>query len=559
MSPYLCRISVVSGVLGLFFLISDGVFATPKIQMLIDGKNVLTVGRGVCTAPDTDLLKFVLNTEELRKQEQGFRVKRVFQYDKTPQCPEKSLYEGEDKERKRTFSINEAQLSQKILLPLGACEGPGMRGRGILCFYPNSETESKLLAESAVFTYDTRKPKVIGIVDKVAANQQAEFRITFESPRKVSIFEVCHAKTAGSDFSGDNCPNPKQYIESSIKVEGLENDKEYTFKVRLEADDGTKSDWSSPFSMTPIPVKFILEAYNGKGGDIMWNCQSMARESWIFLLFGALLMLLARMRPSTMLAPLVAIFFFSLGPSKEARAEFGQMSFGILGAMYRPDLDSEKLSSGGATYPFYLYYFRKKLSDQEGPLLPLMGLEADWHLYDGFGSLQLGFGLGYTLVRGKELRMTAGAVPEPDNPTDIPVTLHMYQIRPQLTYLFNQYVEYFPLFPYVRASVIGQGYYFKDGFKGAKPVTKNGVTVENSGLKLGVGGALGLMFRMDFLDGDAIRSAANGQLFDHIYLKAELSYTEFNLLGPGLNFAPKDIMGTGLPLMWTFGLVFDLL
>jgi len=65
---------------------------------------------------------------------------------------------------------------------------------------------------------------------------------------------------------------------------------------------------------------------------------------------------------------------------------------------------------------------------------------------------------------------------------------------------------------------------------------------------------------LDFLQPGAVRSARSGGYFDHVYLKSELSITKIDGFGTkGFQFSAQDVMGTALPLMWTFGLVFELL
>src|SRR5580700_9532285 len=165
MSPYLCRISVVSGILGLFFLISDGVFAVEKIQMEIKDVAVSTVSRSSC---HPGLVKFVF-PQKLLNLHIGFRVMTSFKFEKeTPKCPANSV----PADTKITFNKFKLEIEQNNLLPPAACieTAPGAKGKGILCFYADDQTKSDLIAETNIFYFDTRKPEVTGIVDKMAAN-----------------------------------------------------------------------------------------------------------------------------------------------------------------------------------------------------------------------------------------------------------------------------------------------------------------------------------------------------------------------------------------------------
>lgn len=253
------------------------------------------------------------------------------------------------------------------------------------------------------------------------------------------------------------------------------------------------------------------------------------------------------------LSPVVLALVFLI-PAEESHAHFGQVNIGFLGSMYRPDLDNEKLSDGSTVFPFYKGFFRKKTSDEDGPITPLMGLEVDMHLFDGFGSLQLGLGLGYTFVNGFAMGMDSAEKPDVDKATTVKTSLHMYQLRPQLTYLFDYFQDYVPLVPYVRAAAIMHGYSFRNEIE-----TDDVLKHDANGFRFGYQGAAGLMLMLNFLEPGAMRTAKGSGFFNNVYLKGELSYTKIDTFGKdGFQFSPKDIMGTGMPLLWTFGLGFEL-
>ena len=181
-------------------------------------------------------------------------------------------------------------------------------------------------------------------------------------------------------------------------------------------------------------------------------------------------------------------------------------------------------------------------------------------MLDKFGSLQLGIGLGYTWVNGKGLAYDSSGQPDVNQPlADAPLTLHMYLIRPQLTYLFDSFAHIVPFIPYVRGALIAHGYSFRSGNHQEPAVMHGGLTQKPNGLRFGWLAAAGLMLRLDFLEPGAVRSARGAGFFDHVALKAELAYSKIDSFGrPGFNFSPKDVMGSKWPLLWTFGLVFDL-
>ncbi|HXW60487.1 MAG TPA: hypothetical protein VEK06_03015, partial [Myxococcota bacterium] len=179
---------------------------------------------------------------------------------------------------------------------------------------------------------------------------------------------------------------------------------------------------------------------------------------------------------------------------------------------------------------------------------------------DAFGSLQLGLGVGYTFVRGKGLAYDANNAPDPNNPlSEAPLSLHLYQLRPQLTYLFDPFAHIVPFVPYVRGAFVAQGYSFRSGGHQEPAVSHEGVLQKANGFRFGWLAAAGLMLRLDFLEPSAVRSARGAGFFNHVALKAELAYIKIDSFGrPGFIFSPKDVMGSKWPLMWTFGLVFEL-
>ena len=74
----------------------------------------------------------------------------------------------------------------------------------------------------------------------------------------------------------------------------------------------------------------------------------------------------------------LALALLVLSVPKEGQAYFGQTSVGLLGSMYRPDLDNEKTKSGRLPiFPFYRSFFAKKPGAANGPITPFMGMELD--------------------------------------------------------------------------------------------------------------------------------------------------------------------------------------
>ena len=438
-----------------------------------------------------------------------------------------------------------------------ACQKSGDQGAKFLCIYETDTSDRKLVAKT-YFTFDTRVAQITGFSDVVSANGKISFRVLTEGP-VVENMEVCYGTGPSKD---DECPNTwtkfTQKLKDGVKLTDLDRHTAWTVKVSLvDSGDGEKWVAYNKGTLTPATIATPLGIYDGEGGELMYSCQAAPHKGDFLLLLCVLVCLfLARHKAKKQSFLLVLPILFFMLPADKSHAELGDLSFSILGSMYRPDLDSEATKSG---FEFYKCFFRRDPSDSEGPITPLVGFDLNMHIWDGF---YVGLGLGYAYVPGHGLNTDKKDRPLCDSPGDYKVSLHMYQIRPQLTYAMNHFVDYFPLFPYVRGALIGQGYYFNDGEAAPKSgnVNSEGKVIGNGGFRFGWSAAVGLMLRLDFLEPSSVRSARGEGLFDHIYLMSELAYQKVDSFGkPGFNFSPKDVMGTGLPLMWTFGLSFDLL
>src|SRR5690606_665547 len=150
------------------------------------------------------------------------------------------------------------------------------------------------------------------------------------------------------------CPASFYFVKSpppTVKIKGLQNNVEYILKVRPLHQSGKPGEWIPSFKLTPIPVKFPEDIYNGKGGD--FSCQTSNASSLGFLVMILAFLMGLRLRRSFKLsiAPIALAIFFLI--PEISHADFGNVNIGLLGAMYRPDLDSEKLSDGSAIFPIY--------------------------------------------------------------------------------------------------------------------------------------------------------------------------------------------------------------
>lgn len=538
-----------------------------KVALKHGSEKIDTIGRLACSKSESVEIELTNNLKT--KNEFRALIKAIKKESDTGKAKGEDLCESKIAAGRtaENFTKSSPTISMRKLLPDSACQSEGLSENYALCVYEGSSVGDDLVA-FAIYRIETAVGKLENIGDRTAVNGEVVFGVKVGGKSSSNLkIETCFGKTSECNVDSDpkNCPGTCYTHETQkreVRITNLENNVEWNFKVRLNDPKDGPSDWSTSFKETPVPVAYPLGNYNGAGGQMEFNCQQ-GNGNGTLLLFAVTLamLLLVRMRGrhirSSVLSACFAMTMVALA-SKNTHAGFGQVNIGLLGAMYRPDLDNEKLASGEKVLPFYKCFFRKKTSDKNGPINPLMGAEVDLHLWDGFGSLQLGLGLGYTFVNGHAVKLSSDGTPNCDDPvTSASSTLHMYQVRPQLTYAFDFFAEYFPLIPYARGALIGHGYIFRDGSKSASSASVGDRVVKPNGFRFGYQAAVGLMLMLDFLEPSALKSARGQGFLDHVYLKGELSYTKIDTFGRrGFQFSAKDVMGTSLPLMWTFGLVF---
>lgn len=469
-----------------------------------------------------------------------------------------------------TFSKSQADFDAKLLLAhssssssSSSCSDAGVSEARALCIYPGAGGGDELIAY-AVYRIETEAVSISSIAENFAANGEVSFEVRLNKTGVSVETETCYGETSLGDIdSTKDCPTTFQTQKGSstkVSITGLKP-VEYAFKVRLLRPNETP--YSTSFKETPVPVAFPFDGYRGKGGELEFSCQNTSARATFLLLVISFLCLSwvrrARRQKSTIALSVMLAGAAVLFIPKDAHAELGQVNFSILGSMYRPDLDSEMVD-GVKIFPFYKCFFRKSTKANDGPINPLMGGEVNVHLWDGFGSLQVGLGLGYTWVNGHGVKINDDGSYDCESPTrNVKSTLHMYQVRPQLTYAFDYFASTFPLFPYVQAALIGHGYLFRNTNSSVKATSYHGFDVKPNGFRFGYQAEVGVKLMLDFLEPSSITTAHGQGFLEHVYLKAGLSITKIDTFGRrGFQFSAKDIMGTTWPLMWTFGLEFQL-
>lgn len=443
----------------------------------------------------------------------------------------------------------------KDLLPQNACTNPvstPVNAYSILCLYSNGA-----LISQVSFKFDT-SPNTVSI-SAAAGDEQAT--IVINDPKALGRYQICAGKAAAKDaFEKDTaCASPYVILgavfrEKEFTITGLENGQTYLLKARVSDDAGaSQGDWSASVPVTPVEAYSFTDLYDGTPNATQFNCRQSSSPSafglWLFA--GLILWGLRRLKiasPASKLA-LFGILLFAASPSM---ADLGQVSLAITGAPYLPNIDTGKTATGTNVFSVYRCLFGKP-GAADGPLLPLMGLDVDVHMTDAFGSLQLGVGATYTFVTDKAVNDKACTQKTTNN-----VSAHFFQLKPQVTYVLDRWIDSFPLAPYIRGAIVGQGYVFTFQDKLDQPGSNPSAPgTRGSGVVFGWEAAFGLMFLLDVLEPNVASSARGEGTYDHTYLKAEIAYMPINNFnGGGMNLS-SGWLSKDVPLMLTFGLVLE--
>ena len=393
---------------------------------------------------------------------------------------------------------------------------------------------------------------------------------------------------------GSSCGSSEEYVFSEVTatqvvngltLTGLTNDTQYEVAVVFVDDFGNISEASEQTTSSPIAALDAIDLYEGGKDPLSFNPVELtegctARNvlsknppfSSLMLLAGLGLLLTGRLRRRSRLASSmrgnaaqVLGVFFALGISASASAYPGQLDLRLQAGPYSPALDLETVG-GKAIFPIYNCLFDDAVS-------PRIEGDVSVHLFDGFGSLQVGFGLGLTQVSGKAQPVsvlddyrTSGALTCADN-SAVTTTVELTQLtmRPSLIYNFDFFLDAFafPIVPYARIGLLGSLYGFT---KDAKFTESSLLTDRNrAGLRLGIEGALGLMLALDFLENVPLLTTPGGRIsrangfFNHSFFSFEIVAQDVTTFGqPGPNLSPMDmVFQTKLPLFFNFGVVVE--
>jgi hypothetical protein len=186
---------------------------------------------------------------------------------------------------------------------------------------------------------------------------------------------------------------------------------------------------------------------------------------------------------------------------------------------YRPDIDSEFAKAGGATPPTpYKDYFG------DGRHL-LTQIEFDWQVFHRFGSLALGFGIGYFQL--------TGAAPLGDGTGRISgdtSTLKIIPMSVSAVYRFDYLLERYeiPLVPYGK---LGLDYDYWQNTDGNNEIATDGRGGTGRGGTTGWHATAGAALVLDFFDPDAARDFDSDLGVNHTALTFEFSHADISGLG----------------------------
>lgn len=560
-------------------------------ELTVDGKTSLTDGynRADCDDTDTVLLRLRVSVPETRYYARFVLAPAGVT---GGPCPT-DLQEQELEEVIETQALDALsgvlELDRTVvpadLMGATACGTDGTRfAGGSLCLQltRNESDVTAVLAQGIAIAFDTTVPPAITIDDVALGDATATLTIggipDDDEAYQVQVqYRACPtdgADDAGTADAESLCGASGSYSEAevaesdTVTLEGLENGVTVEARVALKDDFGNQGAWSALVLVEPTPTVGTLELYNGTGGDLSCTPSCGTGDGGTSAanlgLLGAFVLALSRrgrrctaraLRRSGALLSTLILGTAALAASS-ASADLGQQTLSLAVSPYKPAIDTEHIDDSQLIFPVYSCLF-------QGATLVEVGGDADTHLFDGFGSVQLSVGLNLAQARGKAQPTDVLTSGQCETATDTDVELTLLKLRPGITYRADQLLDMFkvPLVPYGRVGLVTTAFAF----------TKEGAfeqgSVEPVGLRFGWEAGIGLMLALDFLDAidpfvpDTTRRARANGTFDHTFLFAEGAWQQIDSFGrPGLVLSPDDeLLGTRLPVMWKLGIAVELL
>jgi len=328
----------------------------------------------------------------------------------------------------------------------------------------------------------------------------------------------------------------------TYQITGLTNGKEYRVAVTAVDANDNESGFSTEGKGTPIETVDLWQYYkaaNGteEGGFAVCSATRGGRiGGWAALLALVVALLAARRRGRAGLVA-VALCAGALSlPASALAASPIDNALDFRTGSYLPAIDGPFT---GKTKPYATLF--------DGAAWEF-GLNADFRLWDRFGSLSLGVGAGWWTKEGKAVVKATG-----ESATD-KTTFKIVPLSLDLTYRLDPlWVRGgVPFVPYVRAGLLYGVWWILDGTDAiATWKGKDGVKREALGGTAGVHAAAGMRFVLDILEPAAARSFDIEMGVNHSYLFVEYDWRNMNDFGSAKSFDLSDAIVS-------FGLGFDL-
>jgi hypothetical protein len=197
------------------------------------------------------------------------------------------------------------------------------------------------------------------------------------------------------------------------------------------------------------------------------------------------------------------------------RSFFGELKFGP----YRPHIDSEFSGTGP---------YRRYFGDSSGVMTQY---ELDYQLFQRFGSLAVGFGLGYWTKSGHAFLCTSGSgascVPDFEQEGGDSTSLSILPLAFMAVYRFDVLAEHYriPFVPYAKFGLTCSFWWAEKGNGKVSAATVDGKTVHGRGAQGGLVTTLGAALQLDVLDPGAGHELDASLGINHTYLFWEWVWT----------------------------------
>lgn len=173
------------------------------------------------------------------------------------------------------------------------------------------------------------------------------------------------------------------------------------------------------------------------------------------------------------------------------------------------------------------------------------GGEIDYLAWRGYGSLGVGFSVGYTEKYGAATIVSTGL------PSTEKTALILFPLR--LSFLYRYDLTWtrwrVPLVPYVKVALLATPWRVTKGGATEVFITNSGTRLEGKGLKWGYGFTVGVAFVLDVLSERMTKDLTNDTGIRHSYIFAEFNDDHSDDFGK---------VGLNLSVRWfTFGLGFE--